>query len=112
MKTLHLRITGMDCADCAATLEKGVGHLPGVQACAVNFGAARLKVEFEPAHLEEPAIVERIRTLGYDVNAETPSQPTIASLQRGGVLGFFPFLFTRTSTALAAIGGMLVGIGM
>jgi Cd2+/Zn2+-exporting ATPase len=112
MKTLHLRITGMDCADCAATLEKGVSHLPGVQACAVNFGAARLKVEFDPAHLEEPAIVECIRTLGYDVNAEHPNQPTIASLQRGGILGFFPFLFKRTATALAAIGGVLIGIGM
>jgi len=111
MKTLHLRITGMDCADCAATLEKGVGNLAGVQICAVNFGAARLKVEFDAAHANETAIVERIHTLGYDVYDDTKAQ-TSRVKSRGGVLGFFPFLFKRTATALAAIGGMLVGLGM
>jgi len=38
--TLHLRINGMDCADCAAALEKGVGNLNGVQACAAIFFVA------------------------------------------------------------------------
>jgi len=112
MKTLHLRITGMDCADCAATLEKGVGNLAGVKNCSANFGAARLNVEFDAAHLDESAIVARIQDLGYDVPADTPNLTAAAALPRGGILGFFPFLFKRTDTALAAIGGMFVALGM
>ncbi len=112
MNALHLRITGMDCADCAATLEKGVGNLSGVQSCVVNFGAARLKAEYDAAHTNEAAIVERIQALGYDVYTETSNQVARAASQRGGVLGFFPFLFKRTDTTLAAIGGLLVGFGM
>jgi len=112
MSILHLRITGMDCADCAATLEKGVGNLSGVQSCAVNFGAARLKAEFDAVLTNEAAIIDRIHALGYDVYTETPNSPARVSLPRGGVLGFFPFLFKRAATALAAIGGLLVGFGM
>ena len=112
MNTLHLRITGMDCADCASTLEKGVGHLNGVQACSVNFGAARLKASYNAAHTNEQAIVERIRALGYDVYTEIPNPAARLARQRGGILGFVPFLFKRRDTTLAAIGGLLVGGGM
>jgi Cd2+/Zn2+-exporting ATPase len=112
MKTLHLRITGMDCADCAAALEKGVGNLAGVQNCSVNFGAARLKAEFDPARTNEAVIIERIHALGYDVHSETSNQIERIASQRGGILGFFPFLFKRTDTTLAAIGGTLVALGM
>ncbi len=112
MNTLHLRITGMDCADCAATLEKGVGNLAGVQNCSVNFGAARLKADYDAGHTNEAAVVERIRALGYDVHTETPNQAARLTRQRGGILGFVPFLFKRRDTTLAAIGGLLVGGGM
>jgi len=112
MTTLHLRITGMDCADCAATLEKGVGNLSGVQNCSVNFGAARLKAEFDPIRTDEAAIISRIHSLGYDIQSEVQNQAGRVSSQRGGILGFFPFLFKRAETALAAIGGLLVGFGM
>jgi Cd2+/Zn2+-exporting ATPase len=42
--TLEFSIEGMDCADCARTIEKAVGALPGVGSATVNFGAARLSV--------------------------------------------------------------------
>ena len=112
MKTQHFRITGMDCADCAATLEKGVGGLAGVQSCSVNFGAARLKVDFDPMRTNESAIVDRIHPLGYDIYSEPASPAAKASSQRGGVLGFIPFLFKRLDTTLAVIGGALLGVGM
>ncbi|MDZ7289174.1 MAG: heavy metal translocating P-type ATPase [candidate division KSB1 bacterium] len=112
MKTLHLRLTGMDCAECAATLEKGVGNLSGVKICAVNFGAARMHVEFDPARVDESSIIERIHALGYDVHTEPLGQAIESSSRRGGILGFIPFLFSRATTAVAAIGGFLVGAGM
>jgi len=43
--TLEFSIEGMDCADCARTIEKAVGALPGVGSATVNFGAARLSIQ-------------------------------------------------------------------
>ena len=41
---LQLHITGMDCADCALKLEKGVGSLAGVESCRVIFTTAKMEV--------------------------------------------------------------------
>ena len=43
--TTELRITGMDCADCAATLEKAVGRMDGVQSCAVSFTTGKMNLD-------------------------------------------------------------------
>jgi len=62
-----LAITGMDCADCARTLEKGVGQLDGVLWASANFAAARLGVEYDADVVGRTDIVARIRDMGYDV---------------------------------------------
>ena len=65
-ETLELNITGMDCANCALNLERGVARLDGVEACTVTFttGKMRLSGELDPA-----AIENRVRALGYDIAA-------------------------------------------
>jgi Cd2+/Zn2+-exporting ATPase len=62
---LQLHLTGMDCADCALKLEKGVGHLAGVESCQVNFATAKMQVMTNGA--AEVQIVKRIQSLGYNV---------------------------------------------
>ena len=44
-----VRVEGMDCASCAATVEKGVSRLPGVHRVVVNFAAGRLDAEHDPS---------------------------------------------------------------
>ncbi len=106
-----IRIKGMDCADCAATLARGVGRLPGVAQCSVNFAAARMAVVGDAP---SEAIYERIRELGYDVDLSPensaasdkadPHQPP------GGIRGFAGFLLARPSTTAALVGGLgLIG---
>jgi len=63
---LELRITGMDCADCALKLEKGVANLDGISACNVNFTTAKMWVN---GNIDEDAVVSRIRSLGYNATA-------------------------------------------
>ena len=61
-----VRVEGMDCASCAATVEKRVGQLPGVHRAVVNFAAGRLDAEHEPGlALEE--IEKAVRDAGYEV---------------------------------------------
>ena len=44
-QTYH--ITGMDCADCARSLEKGVGKLDGIKLCQISFTTETLRVQGE-----------------------------------------------------------------
>src|SRR5215213_3982531 len=61
-----LRVEGMDCASCAATVEKGVVRLPGVYRAAVNFAAGRLDAEHDP-ELAVEEIEKAVRDAGYRV---------------------------------------------
>ena len=61
-----IRVEGMDCASCAATVEKRVATLPGMHRAVVNFAAGRLDAEHDPGlPLEE--IERAVRDAGYGV---------------------------------------------
>jgi Cd2+/Zn2+-exporting ATPase len=62
-----LPVAGLDCADCARTLESSIGRLAGVLWVSVNFAASSLAVEYDAQQLNRPDILSRIRALGYDV---------------------------------------------
>jgi Cd2+/Zn2+-exporting ATPase len=66
-----LDVEGLDCADCARTLESGVGRLAGVLWASANFAASKLAIEYDAEETDRPAIVARIRSLGYDVPSAT-----------------------------------------
>jgi Cd2+/Zn2+-exporting ATPase len=62
-----LAVEGLDCPDCARTLESGVGRMDGVLWVSANFAASALAVEYDVEQIGRPALVARIRRLGYDV---------------------------------------------
>ncbi len=96
-----LRVTGLDCASCAQTLENGVARLPGVQACQVHFASGTLHVVGE-VPLEQ--ITARVRELGYDL-ANTEEQRRYVSPPS---MGWLSFLWQHTDTCLALIGLVLI----
>jgi Zn2+/Cd2+-exporting ATPase len=61
-----VRVAGMDCASCAATVERRVGQLPGVHRAVVNFAAGRLDAEHDPG-LALDEIEKAVRDAGYGV---------------------------------------------
>jgi len=73
----RLSIGGMDCADCARTIEHALAKLNGVAHAVVNFAAGTLLVEYEPEIVALPAIQERIESLGYKVNNEDTQRITV-----------------------------------
>ncbi|HSR29083.1 MAG TPA: heavy metal translocating P-type ATPase [Anaerolineae bacterium] len=62
-----LPVLGLDCADCARTLEGGIGRLAGVLWVSANFAASTLAIEYDTDKVSRPAILSRVRALGYDV---------------------------------------------
>lgn len=58
-------IDGMDCGDCAKTIEMGVGKLAGVDAASINFATATLVVSPSGPFLTQQAVVDAVRQAGY-----------------------------------------------
>jgi Cu+-exporting ATPase len=67
LKQETLPILGMTCANCAATIERNVRKLPGIEAANVNLANERLHVSYDTAQLSHDEIVARVRKAGYDV---------------------------------------------
>jgi len=65
-------ITGMDCGDCAKTIEASLASMPGVHASTVSFARGTADVTFDPAAIELGAVRQRVTALGYGIQ-ETPS---------------------------------------
>ena len=70
MKTI-LKITGMDCASCAANIEHTLKKTKGVQSAGVNFASEKARVEFDASQIDASAIKKIISELGYDAIDET-----------------------------------------
>ncbi|WP_420644525.1 heavy metal translocating P-type ATPase [Candidatus Leptofilum sp.] len=97
------RVTGMDCASCAQTVENGVARLNGVDSCQLNFTTETLRVSGTAV---PDTIIGRIQELGYDV-AAPDEQPVIAES-----LNFWQFMRQRQETTLALVGVLLILPGL
>jgi Cd2+/Zn2+-exporting ATPase len=70
-----VRVEGMDCASCAATVEKRVAVLPGMRRATVNFAAGRLDAEHGP-ELSLVEIEGAVRDAGYEVGRTEETERT------------------------------------
>ena len=66
-KHLTLPITGMTCANCVATVERGLKKQAGVQDAVVNLSSERATVTFDPAMVDLSALTARIERAGYGI---------------------------------------------
>lgn len=62
-----LRVSDMDCEDCAASIEHILGRTDGVLNVSVNYAAERMRVEYDSTRLTHKALVRRVQKLGYEI---------------------------------------------
>ena len=67
-----LPIAGMDCGDCAASIEHILGRLRGIVTVSVSYAAERIRVEYDTEMITRAEIVSRIHWMGYDDPEERP----------------------------------------
>jgi Cd2+/Zn2+-exporting ATPase len=60
-----LHVTGLDCPDCALKLERSLGAAPGVASARLDFGAATLKLEFDPAVTDAHGLIREVERRGF-----------------------------------------------
>jgi Cd2+/Zn2+-exporting ATPase len=107
MSKQSYRVTGMDCAECARTIETGVARLPGVAACQLHFATGVLTVD---GSIARDVVANRVRQLGYGVAdaAGGTADGMSGAPARRGLPGFLGFLLARRNTTLAALGAILI----
>ncbi|KAG6821451.1 hypothetical protein H0H93_010175 [Arthromyces matolae] len=64
--TLTLRIYGMTCSSCTATIESGLSSVPGITSVAVSLATETCTVDFDRALIGPREMVERIEEMGFD----------------------------------------------
>lgn len=72
-KQIILPITGMTCANCAATIQRTLEKkVAGVVGATVNFATEKARVEYDPSQVSRRDLVEAIEKIGYSVTESGP----------------------------------------
>ena len=67
--TSAFAISGMTCANCAQTIEKGLAKVPGVASATVNFAGEKLTVVHDPLLVKQADLIAKVDDLGYRATA-------------------------------------------
>lgn len=97
------RVGGMDCADCALTVENGVKRLQGVELCTVNFATESLRIE---GTVPASTVRQRVQELGYSLQEPTTSSQPLP------IPSFRRYLWQEKETRLAVMGLVLILPGL
>ncbi len=65
-----VRIVGMDCPDCALSIEHVLGRLDGVLNVSVNYAAEKMRLEYDSQRIARQEIFKRVAYLGYEIVEE------------------------------------------
>jgi P-type Cu+ transporter len=67
-KTVTLPVTGMSCANCAASIERTLNQrTDGVVAASVNFASEQVRIDYIPSEVSLEEIQEKIKDLGFEL---------------------------------------------
>lgn len=67
MQKIILKVEGMSCNHCVATIEKNVAAMIGVNEATANLSDKTVTIEFDETKVTEKAIRTTIENQGYDV---------------------------------------------
>jgi len=100
-KIVIMPVTGMTCANCAATIERNVRKLPGVNVANVNLASEKLTVTYDPDQLDERGIIARVERIGYGIATGKTELP-ITGLRDGSDAIALEKLLAKQTGVLAA----------
>jgi Cd2+/Zn2+-exporting ATPase len=100
-------VDGMDCANCALTLERSLSQVDGVDSVQVNFTTTSLEISGD---FDMRDLTGRVEALGYHLLDESQLQSEAEDYQpiSSGVAGFFQFLLSERQTTLIVVSAILL----
>ena len=109
---INLPITGMHCENCAATISRNLKEMAGILVADVSIATEQAAVTYNPSTLSEEMIVDKIRSLGFDVvDAGSEADVRAEEFQRQklqfsvGILFTLPLFLLSMGRDMGLIGG-------
>ena len=109
---INLPITGMHCENCAATISRNLKEMAGILVADVSIATEQAAVTYNPSTLSEEMIVDKIRSLGFDVvDAGSEADVRAEEFQRQklqfsvGILFTLPLFLLSMGRGMGLIGG-------
>jgi P-type Cu+ transporter len=104
-KKVQVPITGMTCATCAVTIEKGLAETPGISESKVNIASEKASIEYDPAITDLAKIKNTVTDLGYGIATKKSTFPVIGMSCASCV--------ARVESALSEVPGVIsVGVNL
>jgi len=115
IQSRQYEVSGLHCASCARSVEKGLASLDGVETCQLDFTSARLRLE---GSIDSDEVMERIRALGYGARPLGPDGSPDSGMtsapeeQEEGTPSYFRYLARNRQTWPALAGAVLLLPGL
>lgn len=69
MEHLEIRIEGMQCDGCVASVQKALVNRPGVDNARADLDSGIVSIDFDPARIDRPGLESAIEDAGFDIAA-------------------------------------------
>ena len=93
MKTLEIKIAGMDCAECASHVQKALSRLPQIESAQVFLGAEKAVIRFENEPPTNPEIMRAVADAGYEaIMDDSENQDKISDIGAFGDASILSFI--------------------
>ena len=102
-EVIRLTVSGMDCANCAKTIERGVATLQGVDSVHVSYPTERLEAS---GSATADAIADKVRQLGFGI-AHSPDEQR-SHMAASGSNSFMQYLWSEWQTRSALIAATVI----
>ncbi len=81
MKKITLKVAGMHCVNCAASITKALKKIPGVLETDVSFASGKAVVNYDEAKTGPGEFIPAIKSLGFDAQVSTEADRTREDLE-------------------------------
>ena len=104
---LQLKIGGMSCSFCTATIERALGRMPGVERVHVSLAHEEALIEFDPTQQTDDSLRQTLRQLGYTVR--DPDKVRAFEEQQAELRHAHRLLMGAAAASLLTLALMLLG---
>lgn len=99
LETITLRLEGMTCSSCVASVERSLNALPGVSAT-VNFATETAHV-LAPAEMPAKELISAVKSAGYSAQLIADTSQVALHSKKSGTALFFALFFTIPVVAIS-----------
>ncbi|MFP3985243.1 MAG: heavy metal translocating P-type ATPase [Candidatus Bathyarchaeia archaeon] len=111
IKEVSLKITGMTCASCAATVERALKKLEDVKTASVNIATEKATVKYSADRVSILDLRKAVEDAGYGVESEEEVDKSIEEMQKARVRMLIAWAFTLPIIGLM-LPEMLLGLAL